>query len=65
MHMPGMDGFERAEILTRDYPDSTLAMLTANVQSAIQERASKLKLHFVPKPISAAKISTLLKAATR
>jgi CheY-like chemotaxis protein len=40
MNMPGMSGLELAERIRVTQPDMKLALLTANVQEAIQRRAA-------------------------
>ncbi len=55
-NMPIMDGGEAAKILRPQFPNAKVAFLTANVQSAIKTLAIELKIDFIPKPISEAKI---------
>ena len=55
-NMPIMDGGEVAEILRPLFPDARIAFLTANVQEAIRNKAVELKIDFIPKPITEAKI---------
>lgn len=54
--MPNMNGGEAAKILRPQFPDAKIAFLTANVQEAIQNLAVELKIDFIPKPITEAKI---------
>lgn len=53
LNMPGRDGIETALAIRAVQPDVPIALLTANVQAAVQERAAASGLHFLPKPISA------------
>lgn len=55
-NMPNMNGGEAAKILRPQFPNAKIAFLTANVQEAIQNLAIKLKVDFIPKPITEAKI---------
>jgi len=60
MNMPGMSGLELAERIRATQPDMKLALLTANVQEAIQRRAAALGVSFFRKPISEAVIADIL-----
>jgi len=55
-NMPNMNGGEAAKILRPQFPNAKIAFLTANVQEAIQNLAVELKVDFIPKPITEAKI---------
>ncbi len=55
-NMPIMDGAEAAKILRPLFPDAKVAFLTANIQEAIKNLAIELKIDFIPKPITEAKI---------
>jgi len=55
-NMPVMDGGEAAKILRPLFPNAKVAFLTANVQAAIKNLAIELKIDFIPKPITEAKI---------
>lgn len=61
MNMPGMSGLDLAEKIRQQHPDMKLALLTANVQDAIQQRAAGLGVHFFRKPIGEAVIGDILK----
>lgn len=54
VNMPVMDGFEAAERIRALLPDTTLVLLTANVQAASKTRAEALGVHFLAKPITEA-----------
>lgn len=60
MNMPGLSGLDLAEKIRASHPDITLALLTANVQEAIQQRAARLGVRFFRKPIGEAVISDIL-----
>ncbi len=62
LNMPGMDGLELAQKLQEIYPNATYSLLTANIQDAIKERAEKLKLTFIGKPITEQKIGAYLES---
>jgi len=55
-NMPGMNGLDTAEQLRAQFPETKIALLTANVQESIQNRANDLGLDFIPKPITEEKI---------
>lgn len=59
-NMPGLDGLELATLLKPLFPYAKMALLTANVQTAIQERAKELNIKFIPKPITAENISAFI-----
>ena len=60
MNMPGMSGLELAERIRGTQPAVKLALLTANVQEAIQRRAAALDVRFFRKPISETVIADVL-----
>jgi len=55
-NMPVMDGGQAAEILRPMFPNAKMAFLTANIQESIKKLAIKLKIDFIPKPITEAKV---------
>ncbi len=55
-NMPIMDGGKAAEVLRPLFPDAKIAFLTANIQDSIKELAVKLKIDFIPKPITEQKV---------
>lgn len=63
LNMPGRDGIETAQAIRAVQPDVPIALLTANVQAAVQERAASSGLHFLPKPISAETAQRLVQLA--
>ena len=59
-HMPGMSGLELAEKIRETQPRARLALLTANVQEAIQRRAASLGVSFFRKPVGEAVLARIL-----
>ncbi|MBI1208732.1 MAG: response regulator [Azospirillum sp.] len=59
-NMPGMNGIELAEVIQQRTPDAKLALLTANVQTSMRQRAAELGLTFLAKPVSREKIAAFL-----
>jgi CheY-like chemotaxis protein len=55
-NMPNMDGGQAAEILRPQFPNAKIAFLTANIQDSIKGLAVKLKIDFIPKPITEQKV---------
>jgi CheY-like chemotaxis protein len=65
-NMADKDGLEFATELRRDHPDLPIAIITANIQDEIIERARAINATFVPKPITKDGLeSFLLGAALR
>jgi CheY-like chemotaxis protein len=60
MNMPGMSGLNWPSGSAPAIPDMKLALLTANVQEAIQRRAAALGVRFFRKPIGEAVIADIL-----
>ena len=52
MNMPGEDGLTFAPALRELHPEAKIALLTANIQPLVQQRARELGLAFLPKPVS-------------
>ena len=50
--LPGMNGLELAAALRLKYPSAVLAMVTANVQKPVRERAAALGAAFIEKPLN-------------
>lgn len=51
-NMPGMNGLETALELRKLLPKVPIAILTANVQSAVQQRIEEAGMTFIAKPIT-------------
>jgi CheY-like chemotaxis protein len=62
-NMPGRDGLELAAELRARYPDMPIAVVTANVQDEVVERARAVKAAFVPKPVDEAGLRPFLEGA--
>lgn len=60
VNMPGMGGVATAEQLRALYPQTHIFLVTANVQNAIRNRASELKVGFMEKPITEVRIHQLI-----
>jgi len=56
VNMPGISGFEAAELIQRSHPQVRIAILTANIQSASRNKAQQLHVKFVQKPATQAAI---------
>ena len=52
LHMPGMDGLEFASRVRAQGSTAQLALLTANIQDAIRDKAAALAVQFVRKPVT-------------
>lgn len=62
LNMPGMDGLELAQAIKSQQPDTHIgiALLTANVQDSIRERAEAMGVSFFRKPITEKVITQIL-----
>ena len=58
-NMHGMNGLEAALALRKILPHVPIAILTANVQSVLQERIEEAGMAFIAKPITAAATAQL------
>jgi len=58
--MPGESGLDVVAKLRASAPVADVALVTANIQSSIRQRASDAGCHFVAKPVTAEKIDKLL-----
>ena len=56
VNMPGISGFEAAEMILKENPLVRIAILTANIQGASREKAQQLGVKFVQKPVTQAAI---------
>ena len=59
-NMAGMTGIELAEALKDKIDLTKIVVSTANIQSAIQDASSELKLRFEQKPLTGAKFKALI-----
>jgi DNA-binding NarL/FixJ family response regulator len=60
-NMPGENGLSLAERLGAAYPALRMALLTANIQETVIQRARALGLAFLPKPLRADAVRDALK----
>lgn len=60
-NMPGDDGITVADKIRATRPDTRIAILTANVQEALAERARQHGLHFIRKPAKEDEVVSFLK----
>ena len=60
-NMPGDDGITVAEKIRLARPDARMAILTANVQDALSERAHQHDLPFMKKPAKDSEVIAFLK----
>jgi CheY-like chemotaxis protein len=63
-NMPGRDGLEVAGELRAQHPDMPVALISANTQIEILDRAAAVGAVFLAKPLSEAALAGFLKAAT-
>ena len=59
-NMPGITGLDLAQSLTSSHPHLRVALLTANIQDATQQRAAELGVTFFRKPIGEAVIRDII-----
>ncbi|GAA0783435.1 response regulator transcription factor [Marinobacterium sediminicola] len=59
-NMPGRDGLELAERIKQSYPQVRMALVTANIQDALAQRAKEMGLAFLPKPTTAEQLGTFI-----
>ncbi|WP_185964496.1 response regulator [Aliikangiella marina] len=52
LSMPGRNGLDAAPEMIENQNNAKIALLTANIQSAIKEKADQLGLVFITKPIN-------------
>jgi CheY-like chemotaxis protein len=50
VNMPGMSGFETAQLMLLRDPNIRIVMLTANIQEGSRQLAASMRLNFVAKP---------------
>jgi CheY-like chemotaxis protein len=56
LNMPGRTGLEAAPEILDSQKNARIALLTANIQSAVKEKALNLGLEYVAKPITVDRI---------
>lgn len=52
MNMPGISGLELIPKLQKTHPNAKIALLTANIQNKIHEKAEALGIQLLSKPVS-------------
>lgn len=62
LNMPGISGLDAATQILEEHPGIKIVMLTANIQSSIQNKIQEQGLSFMAKPITADKGPALLRA---
>ena len=60
VNMPGMSGFETAQLMLLRDADIRIVMLTANIQESSRQVAASLQLNFVAKPVVEASLRQVL-----
>lgn len=61
-NMPGRDGIELAAEIQKQQPELSMALVTANIQDAIQGRAAEQGMQFIGKPVTAEQLTSFLKS---
>ena len=64
-NMPGKDGLMFTEELRQTHPQISVAVISANHQQGVVNRARAAGATFLPKPLSAQDLGNFLEAATR
>src|SRR5712671_6812163 len=62
-NMPGTDGLELIASIRKTHPDMPMAVVSANVQDEIIQRARKLNAGFIPKPLTDGALTSYLSGA--
>lgn len=60
MNMPGLDGLTAASRILSRNPATKIALVTANIQDAVRERAKSLGIAFIGKPPQKADVEAFL-----
>lgn len=60
-NMPGRDGLTLAAAVAERYPHIRMALVTANIQDALAQRARDLGMAFLPKPTSADQLEDFIR----
>lgn len=59
-NMPGIDGLQLAEQIKLHSPDTSITLLTANIQDSIRDKATAMGISFAGKPITEDKIAAIV-----
>ena len=62
MNMPGMDGISLGTQLRSMFPQANIALVTANIQEAVKQKAEEAQLSFIAKPITEDRIMDYVKS---
>jgi len=62
INMHGISGLEAAEMILSARPDQKIAVCSANIQPAMQNKVERLGIQFVSKPIQLPILSDFLKS---
>ena len=60
MNMPGKTGLSIAPALLEKFPHAKIALLTANIQDSVRNKATAMGLEFIAKPITEDKIEQFI-----
>ncbi|MDH5357009.1 MAG: response regulator [Gammaproteobacteria bacterium] len=60
LNMPGIEGFEVIEKICTLSPKAKFALLTANIQQSTHDKATKMNIKCINKPITEQSISQML-----
>lgn len=60
LNMPGIDGLELITQLKPNFPESKMALMTANVQDAVIQKCKELNTPIFNKPITEESVSNML-----
>jgi CheY-like chemotaxis protein len=52
MNMPGKTGLELIPLLQKSHPKAVIALLTANIQKKVSDRAEELGVELLSKPVN-------------
>ena len=62
MNMPGIDGLTAAGKILEAQPSQKIALVTANIQDSVRERAQAMGVRFIGKPLQKADVEAFLKS---
>jgi two-component system, chemotaxis family, chemotaxis protein CheY len=62
LNMPGMDGLTLATQLQHNHPTAHIALVTANIQESVRQRAAAAGMGFIAKPVSENSVLACLSA---
>jgi CheY-like chemotaxis protein len=60
LNMPGMDGLTLATTLRARYPVAHIALLTANIQESVRQKAAAAGVRFMEKPVTEESLSAYM-----